>query len=80
MKLKIKKGGGGEYFLTVETWLGLKLAQVIDMNLTNIREHFDAALNGAFLHWDQPVAVVHSEHSLQQLDKDWLPCLRRTEG
>lgn len=77
---ELKEETRGENVPTVEIWAWPTCVQVSDMNLTNIREHFDAALNGAFLDRDQPVAVVHSEHSLQQLDEDWLPCLRRTQG
>lgn len=43
---------------------------------TNIREHFDTALNRALLDWNHPVAMVDPEHCLQQLHKDRLPRLR----
>jgi len=45
------------------------------VELTNIREHFDTALNRALLDWDQPMAVIDPEHSLQQLHIDCLPGL-----
>lgn len=34
-------------------------------DLTNIREHLNAALYRALLNWDQPVTVVHPENRLQ---------------
>lgn len=48
----------------------------MDIDLTNIREHFDTVLNRAFLDGDQPITMVDPEHCLQQLHKDWLPGLR----
>lgn len=44
--------------------------------LTDIREHPDAALHGGFLARCQPVAVVNTEHTLQQLYKDRLAGLK----
>lgn len=37
----------------------------VKADLTDIRENFDAALNGALLYWDQPVTVVHPENCLE---------------
>lgn len=34
-------------------------------DLTNVREHLNAALYRALLNWDQPVTVVHPENRLQ---------------
>lgn len=48
-----------------------------EIDLTNIRQDFDTALNRALLDWGQPVTMVDPEHCLQQLDEDGLPRLRR---
>lgn len=47
--------------------------------LTHVTQHFDAGFHIALLTWEQPVAVIHTENSLQQLHKHWLPCLRQRE-
>lgn len=41
-----------------------------------VREHPDAALHRGFLARHQPVAVVNSEHALQELHKDRLAGLQ----
>lgn len=48
-------------------------------NLTHVTQHFDAGLHVSFLTREQPVAVIHTKHSLQQLHKHGLPSLRERE-
>jgi len=43
--------------------------------LTHVTQHFDAGFHVPLLTWEQPVAVIDSENSLQQLHKHWLPGL-----
>lgn len=49
-------------------------------NLTHVREHLDTILNRALLDWNQPVTMVDSKNSLQQLHKNRLPGLKRAKA